>query len=153
MRLPDAVRGGRLHGTGVRELEPRERIVVGVDGRPRRVLTGVSCPTGSACAAVDESGGELGLLSGGWALAEADPGNHLKSVSCGVALSCVAVDANGNALGTESPSGGASAWHRRSIDSGQALNAVSCSAGGACVAVDGAGNALASADPGRAGAT
>ena len=62
------------------------------------VLTGVSCPTTSFCAAVDAEGNAVVDDDSTWSVINVDPASPLYAVSCTSASFCVAVDKAGNAL-------------------------------------------------------
>jgi hypothetical protein len=135
--------------------------MVGSYADPRAgILTSVSCPDRSFCAAVDGNG--EALTSGGrqpdglqpsWSPpATIDPiAGVLTAVSCSSASFCAAVDGSGHALTWNGVSWSRPVWSVSTpVDrGGGALTSVSCpaspagSAGSFCVAVDGNGRALA----------
>lgn len=109
-------------------------------------FTGISCPTTTFCAAVDQRGEVLSFNGQGWsAPTRIEPGQASATaigisptaVSCPTASRCVAVDDHGGALEW---SGGS--WTRAVVDPGQPLTAVSCPTASFCVAVDHRGDAL-----------
>jgi hypothetical protein len=64
------------------------------------VITGVSCPTVSACYAADTSGVVLSSTPpAGWRRAAADPAAGLVAISCATAGRCVVLDHAGHAFG------------------------------------------------------
>jgi RHS repeat-associated protein len=105
-----------------------------VDGT--NLLDGISCPTTSFCAAVDQSGNAVMYNGTSWTASAVDS-NQLKAVSCPTTSFCVAVDGSGYAL-TYNGSWGSPSL----IDSGKALGSVSCPTTSFCVAVDNSGNEL-----------
>jgi hypothetical protein len=105
------------------------------------VLTSVSCPATSFCAAVDLSGRGLTYDGKSWRRPERiDRRSLLHSVSCASARSCVAVGGDGNAVIYS-----ANEWKvQRKIDGTNDVVSVSCPRAAAfCAAVDSdAGNAV-----------
>jgi hypothetical protein len=107
-------------------------------------LRAVSCPSGTFCVAVDESGNNARTWNGArWsAPVTIDPGGfrvELTSVSCASRAFCVAVDS----LGREVTWSGGRWSGPRAIDPhGAGLESVSCPSATFCATVDGNGNDL-----------
>jgi len=107
------------------------------------VLLGVSCPSSSFCAAVDQSGNVVTSRNptGGaaaWTLTRAD--FVLNGVSCPSADFCAAVgyaDRGGNVVTSSSPTGGVASWTATNLDPYGPLTSVSCPTSSLCVAVGG----------------
>ncbi len=103
------------------------------------VLPGVSCPTATFCAAVDQSGNALTWDGSGWSSPQSiDSTRNLSGVSCPSPTLCVAVDAYGDATVWNG-----SSWSiLHDIDQLNPILAVSCASTSFCMAVDGNGNAV-----------
>jgi len=101
------------------------------------VLTSVSCPTSSFCAAVDEEGNVWFDTSGMWTTQYVDTTNEIYAISCTSSSFCMAVDNGGNALSYDGTS-----WTSSNIDGTNTINDVSCTSSSYCVAVDASGNYL-----------
>ena len=115
-------------------------------------LTGLACPSGSLCVAVDGAGDVIASTSpsggpSGWVAAPIDDGNQLLGISCPSVALCIAVDAAGQVVTSTNPVGGAGAWAVARVDGTNAVSSVSCPSVALCVAVDSAGNAVVSTDP------
>ena len=112
------------------------------------MLTRVSCPEASLCAAVDAD--EYVVTStaptsgaGAWTAEKFDPGGgDVEGISCSSITLCVAVDGRGSALATSEPTGGVASWTRTEIDSSGGLSGVSCPLAELCVAVDEGGRVV-----------
>ena len=115
-------------------------------------LSGVSCPSSSLCAAVDDSGNLVTSTdpTGGtsaWSTVDADPATPFYGVSCPTVSLCVAVDFHGDVVTSTDPTGGAGAWTVTPADSGNILLDVSCPSAALCVAGDTDGHVVTSTDP------
>jgi hypothetical protein len=117
------------------------------------VLTGVSCPSTSLCAAVDGAGHAVvstDPTAGAptWSAPTQIDSNGLEGVSCVYPSLCVAVDFSGEAVISTDPTAATPTWSApKDIDGSNNLRAVSCPSTSLCVAVDGSGNAVISTDP------
>ena len=117
-------------------------------------ITGISCPTVSLCAAVDEQGNALTSTNPGaatpvWRSTPIAGIGALVAISCPSASLCVAVDMSGNAFVSTNPAAASPTWTTTHID-GSPLSAISCVSAALCVAVDRSGFAVTSTDPGGA---
>ena len=115
------------------------------DGRAG-VLAGISCPTRSFCAAVDQNGNAL-TMDDGWRWSRPvtlDPiAGVLSSVSCASPRFCAAVDDNGYAFEWNGRSWSTTAYSVTSpADRTAPLTSVACPTARFCVAVDGDGQAV-----------
>ncbi len=112
-------------------------------------ITGVSCPSGSFCAAVDAAGDLLtsATPSGPWGSPVNIAGaTALNAVSCAGESLCVAGAADGRLI----------AGPKSIVDelaSGSPIAGISCASASTCAAVGESGNAMASADAGSPPAT
>ena len=114
-------------------------------------LDGVSCPSLSLCAAVDDIGNVLtstnpssGSPSGSIVQAT---GPTLLSITCPTTTRCVATDVSGDVVTSTNPTGGSSAWTTTNVDGTEAILSVSCPTANFCAAVDDAGNVLTATNP------
>ncbi|HET9050607.1 MAG TPA: IPT/TIG domain-containing protein, partial [Candidatus Dormibacteraeota bacterium] len=101
---------------------------VDVDGT--NLIQGISCPTPSFCAAVDEVGDVLTSANpaGGaaaWTSAKVDSQTPI-GISCASPTLCVIADIGGRVVTSTNPSGGASAWTVTTLLSGAFLFVPSC---------------------------
>lgn len=120
-------------------------------------INSISCPSTSACEAVDAAGTVLSTSNptGGrsaWATADIAGSTTLSSVSCPKAGFCVATNSSGGyAYTSTDPSGGPSAWDQVRVDSDEVPifrgNYVSCPSASLCVIADDEGNIVTSTDP------
>ena len=112
-------------------------------------LYGLSCPSTSFCAAVDDIGNVLTSTnpdgnSPSWMVTQAT-GPALLSISCASASLCVATDVSGDVVTSTNPNGGT--WTTTNVDGAEPIFAVSCPTASFCAAVDDAGNLLTSTNP------
>lgn len=114
-----------------------------IDGTNK--LTGVSCPTTSFCAAIDNAGNILTstkpLEATAWMSAAVASATELTGISCPTASFCVAVDSTGTILTSTNPTGGAGAWQAATATL-VALHDVWCASSTLCVAVGASGTLL-----------
>ncbi len=121
--------------------------------------TGVSCPSGRLCVAVDAAGNVLTATHptaglGAWRVVHVSPGlpgyqvpsQNFPAISCPSLRLCVEVDNEGVVTSTH-PTGGAAAWRRVGLDGEHRMVGVSCPSAHFCVAVDDYGNVLTSTHP------
>jgi hypothetical protein len=112
---------------------------------------GVSCPTPSFCAAVDEYGQAItstdpGGGPGAWSTARVSY-SSLRSISCPSASFCFAAGGGPMVVSTN-PGGGAGAWQRfQPMNVASSVESVSCASASLCVAVGNQGDVLSSTDP------
>ena len=114
-------------------------------------ITGISCPSASFCAAVDEQGNALvstnpGAASPTWKSTDIGDIGALVAISCPDASLCVAADMSGNAIVSTNPAAASPTWTATHID-GAPLSAISCVSTALCVAVDRSGFTVTSTDP------
>ncbi len=119
------------------------------------ILAGISCPSTSFCAAVDNSGNVLTSTNptGGasaWTKSNVDAGGGPgKGVFCLSASFCVVVD-GGDVVTSTNPTGGSAAWTVATIapqNENIALAGIACASASLCVAGDSRGNLVASTNP------
>jgi hypothetical protein len=103
------------------------------------ILTSVSCPTSSFCAAVDNQGHASAWNGSSWsAAATADSGADMQAVSCQSASSCFAVSVTGSVVRFNG-----SSWSTPlSVDPGEVAESLSCPTTRFCSLWDIAGNEL-----------
>ncbi|MFL5893540.1 MAG: alkaline phosphatase family protein [Thermoleophilaceae bacterium] len=111
-------------------------------------LTGVSCPTASACFAVGAAGTVVATTDAGstWSSQASGIAGDLAAISCASASACVAVGDGGTVLAS---SDAGTTWTTPPSGTSKDLNAVSCTGGGSCHAVGDGGTVLASPDGGQ----
>jgi hypothetical protein len=126
---------------------------------PSQSLSAVSCPSISACVAVDDVGIVASSTNptGGRPAWELDhtPATTLNSVSCPTATFCAAAASTGSeVLTSNDPTDPAPQWNAVSADgSANAIfpaSAISCPSTSLCIEADGSGNIVASTDPAAA---
>ena len=129
---------------------------------------GVSCPTSSLCAAIDENGDIVTSTAPGnqhrpWVITHVEGGpipsfrldfgclasitQCLSAISCPSASLCVAVDGQGDVLTSIDPAGGAGTWKITNVHGTNGIESISCPSVSLCVAVDQKGNVLSSTNP------
>lgn len=91
---PAGVTGYQYTGDGLEAATLRWSAASNVDGSS--VLSAISCPTTTFCAAVDQSGYEFTYNGSTWTKNHIDPSKTLSSVSCPTTTFCVAVDQAGD---------------------------------------------------------
>jgi len=115
-------------------------------------LSGISCPSSTLCAAVDDSGDLVTSTdptggSADWTDVAVGSAPQYYGVSCPTATLCVAVDGAGDVVTSTDPTGGAGSWTVTSVDADEHLLDVSCPTATLCVAGDSDGHVLTSTDP------
>jgi hypothetical protein len=110
------------------------------------VITGVSCPSTSACFAADSRGEVLSSTPpAGWRKAFADPSGGLVAISCATPVTCVAVDHSGHAVTLSNGTWSGPAM----VDTGTGtFTGLSCPTATFCMATDSSGAAFASTPAG-----
>jgi hypothetical protein len=120
------------------------------DGSP---INGISCPSTSFCAAVDQNGyvfttSDPADPQARWTSVSLTDLPHLESVTCASASLCILGDDSGDVISSSDPTGPASAWHAESIDSqGYQIDSIACPSTGLCVAVGADGGEWYSTNP------
>jgi hypothetical protein len=118
-------------------------------------LTGISCPSSSACVATDQLGNVITSQDADsrpstWSRAQVDGYNAISSIACEPDLMCAAGDTEGNALATANPALGPSSWRAAHLATGPNLTgditALSCTITNVCVASAATGSYV-SVDP------
>lgn len=132
--------------------------VTQIDGAPPSPgsLSGISCPSGELCVAVDRGGRVLQSTdptadAPNWSAPTQIDGNALTAVSCPTQSLCVATDAAGRALTTSDPTGPASGWRPLGVSS-QPLTGLSCPTASFCAAIDATAGIFATTTPGPSSA-
>ena len=116
-------------------------------------LTGVSCPSGTLCVAVDSLGREVAFSPtdpSAWSAYQIDGSRALNAVSCIAPSRCVAVSVRGDAISFDPLRVGA-VPRAHAVDPHHELTAVACPRSDLCVALD-AGGRVVSFNP-QTGAT
>lgn len=112
-------------------------------------LYGVSCPSATFCAAVDDIGNVLTSSNPHVAPWQVTPatGATLLAVACPTTSLCVATDISGDVVTSTNPTGSSTAWTTTNIDGSEAIFGVSCPTTTFCAAGDDAGDVLTSTNP------
>ena len=117
-----------------------------------RILTGIACPGGSPCVAVDDHGVAVTSTSplsgrGSWGATGIEPGARLVGIACPTASVCVAADSVGHALTTSDAQDGASARWSASLTGLTNQSSVACASVHLCLVVSVAGAVATTPNP------
>lgn len=135
----------------------RSASVIPADDGNRILPTGISCPTISFCAAVD-NGGNVATSAdptggaGAWSGAQIGSGEFLTAISCPTPMLCVASSTR-HVFTSTNPTGGAGTWRAAHLGSPGTFLAISCPTAKLCTAVGGNNEVFTSTDPSGGGGT
>ncbi len=129
---------------------------------PGDIVSAVSCPTASACFAIDESqdGRLIDALestdpaggAGAWSVSTASgllDTQYVESLTCPSSALCLATDTNGNLWTSTDPAAAGSTWSFEGPE--PSLSALACATVSLCVGIDQSGNIEHSTDPAQPG--
>ncbi|MGO8872783.1 MAG: hypothetical protein ACLQPH_15530 [Acidimicrobiales bacterium] len=109
---------------------------VAIDSSAHASAVGVSCPTTTFCAAVDNGGNAFTYSGSTWTPTTTADSNQLEAVSCASSTFCVAVDNSGGFISWNGTSWGQESVIDNSSNGNTIFRAVSCPTTTFCAAVD-----------------
>lgn len=113
-------------------------------------LYGVSCPSTTFCAAVDDIGDVITTTNTGddpfWSVERAN-GLALLSIACVTTTLCIATDSTGDVVTSVAPATTTPDWTTTNVDGAEAISDISCPTTTFCAAVDDAGDVVTTSQP------